>query len=69
MVYTVSLDRTGGVQRIMPKVIKKNGTVETWNFDKIVNAICKSAKRADAKISNDELKQVKRKQNNAICRQ
>lgn len=47
-------------------VLKKNGTTEEWNFDKVLAAIGKSARRVDATLSVDEVKQIKRRLNRRI---
>lgn len=42
----------------MVQVIKKDGTKEEFNFDKIVCAVTKSAERVMVKFSDDELKKL-----------
>ena len=41
------------------QVIKKNGTTEDFNFDKIVNAITKSSDRIGHKLLKKEIKKIK----------
>ena len=52
------------------QVIKKNGTTEDFNFDKIVNAITKSSDRIGHKLLEEEKKKIKScRKNFTICKQ